>query len=277
MNLPTERPFVVETESKRQFRSAGKWTRGRWLFAIVLIFALHVGLILALSDRKPIVPRQPAFLTQLRLAATGAELFTLSDPTLFALPHASGFSGAGWMRISRMELEPFQWSEPPRWLQLPAEQLGAAFSLFMQTNEFAHYLPELKSSPQLTSPTAPPATAIPVGKSILLVEGELAGRKLLNAPALPEWPAVELLTGSIVQVLVDEAGTVISTVLLPPGSGSRDADQSALTRARSARFAPLHSQLEDTVKPSNRWTRGRMIFQWFTIPPARTNAPSVNP
>ena len=79
----------------------------------------------------------------------------------------------------------------------------------------------------------------------------------------------DVIAPSKVQLLVNEAGNVISAVLLPPDSGyiAADqydrADQRALELARAARFAP-----------SSRLTIGRMIFNWHTVPPP---APRTRP
>ena len=78
-----------------------------------------------------------------------------------------------------------------------------------------------------------------------------------------------MIAPSRVQVLVDEAGDVVSAVLLPPDNPAEAAghdaaaDQRALALARAARFAP-----------SSRLTVGQMIFNWRTVPPPATNAPA---
>ena len=82
----------------------------------------------------------------------------------------------------------------------------------------------------------------------------------------------DVIAPSKVQVLVDEAGAVVSAVLLPPdnraGAAAQydPADQRALELARAARFAP-----------SSRLTVGQMIFNWRTVPPPATNAPASLP
>jgi len=87
----------------------------------------------------------------------------------------------------------------------------------------------------------------------------------LRAPLnLPSWPYADVLAPSVVQAVVDAAGNAVSLVLLPPGSGSDDADRRALELARTARFAPA-SQL----------TIGRLIFHWHTVPLPDTNAPAI--
>jgi hypothetical protein len=98
----------------------------------------------------------------------------------------------------------------------------------------------------------------------------LASRRLLNPPKLQSWPASDLLTNSVMRVLVGADGTVISAIQLftPPGSGSKEADQQALDLSRAARFEPLHTGAENL-------TFGTLIFQWHTLP--LTNAPSPTP
>jgi hypothetical protein len=77
---------------------------------------------------------------------------------------------------------------------------------------------------------------------------------------------------SVVQALVDAAGNVVSTVLLPSENGLEAAghddaaDQRALELAGTLRFAP-----------SSRLTFGKLIFNWHTVPPAATNAPAAAP
>jgi hypothetical protein len=86
---------------------------------------------------------------------------------------------------------------------------------------------------------------------------------------LPSWPYADVIAPSCVQVLVNAAGEVVSTTLLPLDNRSEAAsrydaaDQRALDLARTARFAP-----------APRLTIGRLIFNWHTVPPPATNAPA---
>jgi hypothetical protein len=262
-------------ESEREVAANGTWSRGRLLTVIALIFGAHVGLIFAFGERKPITPRPPAFTPELRLTAADDELLALNDPTLFALPHSSGFSGSAWMHAHRVQPESYHWSEPYEWQPLPVEQLGAVFSRFMQTNQFARFSPELKPAPQpFLSDTTPSASAFGA-ESVLQIEGDLHSRAMVKSPPLASFPGTDLLTNSVIQVLVDDAGNVVSTMLLPPGSGSKEADRSALGFARSSRFAPTQGGARNG-RPLQRWTVGRMVFQWRTVPPLQTNSLPVS-
>jgi hypothetical protein len=244
-----------------------RWSRRRWWTLIVLVFAAHVGLIFALGDRKPVTPRPPAPSPTLRLAAESDELLALNDPTLFALPHRKSFAGPAWLRIPDVKFQPFRWTEPPRLLALPVEKLGATFAQFMQTNLLAWFELEIKPAPELSMPVTPEVGPMIAARSTLRMADGLANRRLLNPPKLESWGASDLLTNSVVQVLVNAAGNVISSTLLA-GSGSPKADKFSLDFARMARFEPLRNG-------AAKLSVGTMIFEWHTVP--TTNAPASAP
>lgn len=274
-------PIEPRPNVETKLPSEDRWPRHRWWLLIMVVFAAHVGLIFALSDRHPIVPRQPGPAPELRLAIGSSELLALHDPTLFALPHPEGFSAAAWRQISKIEFPPFRWTEPPRWLPLPVEQLGDTLRHFVQTNTFARVEFETLPAPQLALPEARPEMR-PVLRSALRVTGELAERRLLTPLELPSRPGTELLTNSVVQVLVDAAGNVLSHKLLRSDSGAKDrdqqeADQRALELAKAARFSPLPPLGNATTSPLGRVSRGALIFKWHTVPRPATNAPAANP
>ncbi len=250
------------------------WPRSRWWLLIALVFATHVGLIFALGDRGPIFPRRPTGVPVLKLAADRSELLALNDPTLFALPHQQGFAGAAWLQIPPVPFRVFEWTEPPRWLSLP-QQLGTRFASFLETNAFAGFHLELKPAPELTVPELAPERALAT-QSELRIEGGLAQRRLLNPIELTNQPSADLLTNSVVEVLVDAAGNVITHKPLQPGSGfdQHKADRSALDLAQGARFEPLpRAGAGGTSDPPADWSSGLMIFQWHTVPPPATNPP----
>jgi TonB family protein len=233
-------------------RSEG-WSRKKWLTIIAIIFAAHVAIIFAFGEKKQIVPRAVANVPALRLASDADELLALDDPTLFALPHLDGFAGPAWLQPPRVQFHRQDWTEPPRWLPLPAENLGATFQQFVQTNFFASHALDFKPEAKLSEP--PPVEPVLAQNSTMQIEGELAQRPLLEEINVPSLQYNDVIAPSTVQVLVDAAGDVVSTVLLE-SSGFKDADDEALELARAARFAP-----------SSRMTFGKLIFNWRTIPP----------
>jgi hypothetical protein len=253
------------------------WRRPRWAMLIAVVFAAHLGLVFGLGDRSPMVVRQLSAVPVLRLATGPDEWLSLSDPTLFTLPHRKGFAGAAWLQIPPVPFHAFEWTEPPRWLAMPVDQPGAQLARLLETNGFASFQLELNPAPELTVPELEPEPAL-AARSELRLEGGLAQRRLLNVMELPSLPGSDLLTNSVVQVLADRAGDTVSVTLLPPGSGSKEADQRALELAKAARFEPLpRDGAGGSANPAAGLSWGRMIFQWHTVPLAETNAPAGAP
>jgi hypothetical protein len=258
------------------------WPHSRWWLLIALVFMAHLGLIFALSDRKPIFPRQPANVPRLRLETKLNEVLALSDPTLFALPHRRSFAGAVWLQVPKVEFPAFERVDPQNWVALPEEELSTTFMRFMKTNSFAAFQMEAKPAPELTVPelTLEPEVAT---RSTLRIEGDLAQRRPFNATELPSRSSSDLITNSVVQALVNAAGEVVSVILLRPGGGSmeagqRDADQFALDLAKTLRFEPVPRDGAGTApSPAAGLSLGRIIFEWHTVPPPATNAPATPP
>ncbi|MGA9776799.1 MAG: hypothetical protein WBS33_00855 [Verrucomicrobiia bacterium] len=251
-------------EAKPQTRS--KWPLSRWLLLILIVLAAHVVLIVMFGTRKPITPMAVKNAPKLELAAGSSEWLMLNDPTLFALPNVEGFAGPAWLEPPHVQFHQLEWTEPPRWLQLPAGELGAVFNQFMETNRLATLKFELKPPPRFTVPLVPLEPKF-ADTSTLRIEGDIARRPLLTPMKLPSWPYADVIAPSKVQVLVNAAGEVVSAVLLPSNNSvevhDAEADQRALELARAARFAP-----------ASDLTFGKLIFHWRTVPPPATNSSS---
>ena len=84
------------------------------------------------------------------------------------------------------------------------------------------------------SPTLPdlPPLALLQDQSVLQLEDGLAQRRLLTPLQLKPWSNPDILTNSVVQVVVDAEGRPVSLTLLS-GSGSAAADQYALEQAKA--------------------------------------------
>lgn len=252
--------------------------RHRWLIWAAIILAAQTGFIFWLGAHHPIAPRTPNITPPIALAPEyDAELAALSDPTLFALPHWQGFSGTAWRQTPRVDYTAADWSEPMRWLQIPAEKLGSSFRQIL-----ADYPPPPLSLTEKIPPRIVPLefatdfSPLPA-QSALRVEGALAARALLAPLELKSWPAADVLASSEIRVLVDAAGNVISAVLLT-GCGLPAADQRALEQASAARFEPLPDVARERLAhPLANLARGKMIFLWHTIPPPATETPATNP
>ncbi len=247
-----------------------RWPRDRWWTWIAVVLAIQLGLIFWLGKPQPVAPRAGDFAPSLQIPIVGpeaAQLLALTDPTLFALPHREGFSGAAWLTIPVQESHPYLWSEPLRWLALAQDRLGADFAAVMATN-YLNALP-IFAQPELELlvPTVAGSVFLPT-QSTLRLMGALAGWGLLVPPALTNWPSAEILSNSVIQVLVAANGKPISATLLK-NSGLVDADQNALREARNTRFEPLN--VSDPANPLAGSRLGQMVFEWHTLPLPSTN------
>jgi len=255
------------TEPKRR----GGWPLRQWMLVVVLIFIAHVALIFLFGSRKPLAPRAVANVPVLKQADDVDGLLALENPALFALPNPDGFASAVWSKTPGVKQPSFRWTESPRWLPLSASGLGTVLAQFARDNFSASHAPDFKPPVELSAPAIPLEPAF-AQNSTLLIVGELKQRRLLNEITLPSLPDNDVIAPSIVQVLVNAAGSVISAVVLPSqnsleGAGRYGpADQRALQLALQLRFAPA-SQL----------TFGIIIFNWRTVPLAATNAPASLP
>jgi hypothetical protein len=251
----------------------GRWPRRKWLGGVALMCGLQVGLLFWLGDAKPKPLKRPGLASILRLAGGGAgELLALMDPTLFALPHRQNFSGPGWLLVQPQPFEPYLWTNPPGWLELAVTELGEPFQRFIATNVFdaSRILPE--SQPELTWPTVTRTQFLPAHSTFRLAD-DLARRRILGSLELPSWPNAELLTNSVVRLVVDPTGVPVTQTLLV-SSGLKEADRYALEQARSVRFEPVSMPGKSSSAGGLSW--GELIFEWHTIPPL-TNAAATVP
>jgi len=218
---------------------------------------LQLGSILWLEQPEVVRSRPAVGAPAFRLAKTSDPLLDLSDPTLLVLPNQHGFSGPAWLRFAPPPAHSFEWSEPVQYLESPLQELGQSFYHFMQTNQF-------ESEQTLPGQEAelPGAECVSLARrtqSDWRLEGALATRRLLTSMSLPSWAAIDLLTNTLVKIVIDGSGKPISAALLPPGSGSPDADRFALDLARTARFEPAKGGTADELS----W--GTMVFEWNTV------------
>lgn len=235
-----------------------KWSSTfRWI-VISLIFVVHIGLIFALGDRKALTARPPSNGIALSLASEETELFALNNASLLALPHHQGFAGEAWLQPPAIQFPPFRWIEPSRELPLAVRDLGVAFSEFMQTNVFASLQFQIKPPSDLPLPVASEITLAGPNTSVLVLGGDIRGRRLLHPPALQPIPTTDLLTNTVVQVLVTPEGEVMSFTLMSR-SGSPAADQRAIEVSRAARF-----DRQRVGPPGLR--KGALIFEWHGVP-----------
>lgn len=241
------------------------WSPWRWMLALILAFVGHVALIFIFGRHEPISPRPVKNAVQAGVILQRTELMDLQDPMVFAGPHPRGFAASTWLAMPTVPLPSFRWTDGPHFLALAAEQLGVSFSM-QAVAPPADLSRRSPSPPPDFAVLLPPAPPAPPTQSVVRITGALAGWPLVaDWPLLPVQSSPESLTNSVVQVVVDEAGRVFSAVLLPPGSGSVEADQQALRLAHAARFTPPPGQ------PAIQF--GRIVFQWQSRAPATGTTP----
>ena len=198
---------------------------------------------------------------QLTLVDGQNELLALNDPTLFALPHADEFTPPYQISYA------FRLSEPTNWLSL-TDTLSAAIGTLAQPALLDITRLDFKPQPRLSVPQVQVQPAF-ASASTLRLDGDLAQRQLVSMPKLPSWIDNDVLQPTVVRVLVNIEGDVVSDILLDQdlsGSGLPDADQKALEIARGLHFTP-----------ATHPTFGVIIFNWRTVPVPATNSPAVTP
>jgi hypothetical protein len=254
----------------RELVEPQRWAIGRWGAFISMVFIVQLGLIFWLGRPHAIPAPVVDFPPAIRLAGPGAaDVLALSDPTLFALPNLKNFSGPAWLSFTDQDLRPSVGVEATPSLALAREELGTAFQTYMSTNEPTGAPVFDEPEFQLRQPVV--ADSRPFSsQSTLRLAGDLARRRLLNPPILPSWPSAEILTNTVVEVLVAADGKLISPPTLDVhSSGSAEADRYALNQVRKARFEPL--LVRNPADPLEGLMWGQFVFEWQTLPLSATN------
>lgn len=269
-----------------------RWTWSRWAIAVAVVFALHVVLIFTFGEHKPASSVPVKNTPSLALVSESpGDWQALNDATLFALPGNNGFAGSMWAEIPlSLELRKHDTIEAPHWLSstnsVLTAGLGAAFDTFVQTNRYIAIHFEFNPPAQVAAPDFPAQPPLP-NRSTMRIDGELAGRHLLNRVTLPAWQDSGVDAPSVVQVLVDAAGNVVSAALLPqdimtqgnpwepPLNDNKSADQWAVALARALRFTQLPTDAARTNALSSL-AIGQLIFNWQTMPVTTTNWAQYN-
>jgi hypothetical protein len=227
---------------------------------VVLVLGAHFALVYIFGAKHGPPARLPSRVPVLKIAPMANPFIALNDPTLYALPHDNDFANANWPKPTSDQPPTFRWKETPAWLCLSGESLTKTFSQFMATNHGDDWSLNFKPVTRFSDPEPPEISTLPQQSSLHL-RGELAQYRWLNPRPLPDWPSLEVIAPSKVQVVVDVAGRVLSAVLLPPDHGlelavrNEQADRCALEIARAARFFPPSTLIV-----------GQMIFNWHAVP-----------
>lgn len=251
--------------------------RSRWIWGFVFLFLAHAALVFWLGDRSR--PRPFGASPEPFIYIAGDERaqrevigrMRVLDPTVFALPTAIGFSGKAWLNFTRQAESASRWSEPAEPLPMRANDVGDTLSAFVITNRPSDrpLLDNLRtfSPTELDLPSDPIAT-----RSSFKIRGPLAARKLIAMAALPSVPQADLLTNSIIDILVNGDGIVESTLLVGE-CGIKSLDEKALAAVGMLRFEPLSVPgREREVSPP---VRGRVVLTWH-VSASVTNATGGN-
>ena len=263
-------------------QDSAPWSRRRWFWFVAGILLAHAGLVFWLGERsQPVgVVTSPEPLLKLmanRPPAPSVALFPpLNDPTLFALPSHQGFSGAAWLDSSPAWPVPPVWAEPPRWLPPQTGELGADFLRFIATNKHNGSFMEVALDLPVSTADVLLFNDAVTTQSLVRIQGPLTNRPL-TAPVTVRDPVYpDALSDTVIQVRVNQDGLNESAILVR-GCGVKGVDESALAAVRAARFLPVaHSPGEDADRRPAFPAWGRMVFQWFTVPPPVTNVTALN-
>ncbi len=250
---------------------SGHWPEIRRWMMVGFGFLAQVGLLIWLGQRElpQRAPSAPG--PVLKVTSVNAlETLALPDPTLFALPHPQGFSGPAWLSAPSQEIQPFAWTEPPRFLGLSLEQLAASFTGPALAGPLERSFLVAEFRPELLLPRLNETALFPDHSTVRL-SGDLATRTLKRPLELRSWENAEVLTNTVVQVLVDQEGVALSAILLGAGCGLKAADEFALSQARTARFSPLPVAINNS-SPVSGLVWGELVFEWHTLPAGRTSA-----
>lgn len=174
------------------------------------------------------------------------------------------------MKIPVMSPPSFHWTEPPRTLALDASRLGESFGDSIRNNGTSSFQFAALPAPEIAEPDLRIGQLAQSRPFSLRTGGSLTGRKPINAPQAGTINSADLLTNTVVQVLVDPKGFVFSPTLLPPGSGSAVVDNKALEMAWTLRF-------EMPANQTSVWTVGTLIFEWQTAVQLENGVTNASP
>lgn len=256
---------------------AWSWTRLGWV--VTAILAIHVVLLFLFSQRstpmtlQQIQGQHPVPLVWGSPRASAPTGVLLPDPVVFARVVSDGFSGALWLSDARADAGQFAaiptvFRQPVRGEPNLRPQMDIRLSVSGTQDQRANIPARVIPVPKPRAPVAEPASP---GRSVLRRGEGLSGWQPVQDAPLPVWTNAQLLAPTVVQVLVDALGGVLSTTL-ELGSGLAEADREALKLARQLRFIPSSEQQLRNGSPL--WAR--LEFVWHTVLPV-PGAPPTTP
>jgi len=242
------------------------WTQRQWSAMVAALVLVQATLIIVFAERE--VTRSETLSVDAGLRAVewpvsvtnATRQLGVSDPVLFALPSAWGFSGEAWHMASDPPPPRVEWSEPVRWLPGNGEWFGQT----TPTPKATLLSPQRPLDRPVPMVTALSIRPLPVARSTRLeLDEQLQTRGLSAGPELPALSHTNLLDATVLRVAIEPDGTLFSAVIIKT-SGWGVADQKALDLARQLKFT---SQTK-SPQPSNDRQWGRVQVRWHTAQPA---------
>ncbi|HXD00351.1 MAG TPA: hypothetical protein VN048_13495 [Verrucomicrobiae bacterium] len=246
------------------------WSPLKWAVVAACMLALQ-GVFFFWFARPPGLPPHPRSVGLAIVMPDGhpADLPGSVSPLVLVRPDAHGFSGRAWLQIPPVAYNPRQSNPPPFILQPEIGRFGTAITESLSHDLSPHFEVASMPGPRFDPMNYSPNPVAPVLESTLTIEGELAGRPLLNRPVLKLQPADTILPYTVVHVVVDAGGRVFAPPVLEtkvqPGT-STSADADALAVAANLLFKPLARVPGPSRPDSASLTPGRLVFRWQTVP-----------
>jgi hypothetical protein len=185
----------------------------------------------------------------------------MMDPTLFALLSPAGFSRTAWLTIAPFRYTMTNHPASLAWLTLVSDELANDFAEFVQTNLVSEDVMLDNLPPEFARPTL--ATPLVSSGIAVRVEGPLDERGLL-AELHAAAPSEPILQNTLVHVVVNDAGQVLSAALML-SCGVPQADAEALRLSATARFRPIKSSRAGRSAKQNAYSWGNLVYQWAQV------------
>lgn len=242
-----------------------RWSRKKWLIAVLIIFTLQMAFFILLSERNQKAEYGGKILMAMMSGDSPNlpdEIAEIQNPIILAFPTKNNYSSKSWFRIPPLNNDYYEWI-PDNYLLSPLPELLG--------NEFSKFLPNLRSildvsifeiKDELAGNVYPDFRLEDLyTNSVFRIEGEITRRGLIYAPSLPVIESSDVLPPSTVEIVVNEDGYVVSSTLIV-ASGSPTADQKAVELSKKFIF----SRSEKTDNPSGL-SFGKITFYWLFKPP----------
>ncbi len=253
--------------------STGQWSGRTWAMVVTGLFLLHLAGLWKFGSVPLPAARRPEAVPQWRWSeAPWEDWLALFDPTFFVHGHGESFSGPGWMHLPQVAYSAPLALEPPRFLEPTDLQWIETLQILDSASRWSPSPLGLRVGTEMWTSNLTPRVVWPEASSRLRLVADVRPRTLRrDPPALPGWPFGDLLTNSVVRMLVDASGRVLTATLLV-SSGLPPADQKALEVARQLEFESVAPEAGGTPARGDL-TPVLAVFEWQTLAPGTAGPP----